>query len=157
MIFQWRMAKGQPKTYRTVKLVWDCRRQVSSGYYINCIRFNGHHLPPQGIMAWNHCLHYFVSMVRGINRPPAKSPIKGHQYVALFFPLNKFWANKWVAGDWKRHDAHVVFMADGNFNNLRPASGNIQRCYIVSCLIHWFVFMYIISRLLLLMETKYNW
>ena len=61
------------------------------------------------VIKWMHFWRYW-SFVRGIHRPPVKSPHKGQWRGALMFPLICAWINGWVnnryAGDLRHHHAH---------------------------------------------------
>ena len=52
----------------------------------------------------------YLPFVRGIQRSPADSPLKGQWREALMFPLICAWINGWVNnredGDFQRHRAH---------------------------------------------------
>ena len=68
------------------------------------------------VIKWKHFPRYWP-FVRGIHRPPVKSPHKGQWRGALMFSLICVWINGWVntgeAGDLRRYRAHYVVIVMG--------------------------------------------
>ena len=111
--FSFRQLSMQPVTEWNFMKNQNISVLVLASYSVIC-PLMAQHCPHDDVIKWKHFPRYWP-FVRGIHRPPVKSPHKGQWRGALMFSLIYAWTDSWTnngdAGDSIRYRAHYDFIA----------------------------------------------